>query len=91
MKYDYKTKSGVCTRTITVEIENGIVKDVSFVGGCHGNTQGVAALVRGMTVEEVIARLKNIKCGYKESSCPDQLAIAIQEAVQQQKISSGKD
>ena len=78
MTFSYKTK-GVCARTIDIEVEEGVVKNVRFNGGCGGNTQGVSALVKGMTVEEVIARLENIKCGFKNTSCPDQLAQALKE------------
>ena len=66
--------SGVCARGIELEVENGIVKDIKFVGGCSGNTQGIASLVKGMNVEEVKRRLKGIRCGAKSTSCPDQLA-----------------
>ncbi len=79
MKYSYKTK-GVCSRQINVEIEGDIIKSVEFVGGCHGNTQGVAALATGMNVDDYISRCENIKCGYKASSCPAQLAEALKEA-----------
>lgn len=78
MKISYKT-SGVCARGITAEIENGIVKNVEFEGGCNGNTKGISALVEGMPVDEVIARLENIKCGFKNTSCPAQLAKALKE------------
>ncbi|MCX7884808.1 MAG: TIGR03905 family TSCPD domain-containing protein [Caloramator sp.] len=74
----YITK-GVCCKKITFEIDNGIVKNVNFIGGCSGNTQGVAKLVEGMKAEEAIKRLKGIKCGSKTTSCPDQLARAIEE------------
>ena len=73
MEYDY-TPRGVCSRNIHVEVEDGIVKNVIFTGGCSGNTQGVAALAKGMKVDEVIERLKDIKCGAKPTSCPAQLA-----------------
>ena len=66
--------SGVCARGIELEVENGIVKDVKFIGGCSGNTQGIASLVKGMNVEEVKRRLRGIRCGAKSTSCPDQLA-----------------
>ena len=66
--------SGVCARGIELEVENGIVKDIRFIGGCSGNTQGIASLVKGMNVEEVKRRLKGIRCGAKSTSCPDQLA-----------------
>ena len=66
--------NGVCARGIELEVENGIVKDVKFIGGCSGNTQGIASLVKGMDVEEVKRRLRGIRCGAKSTSCPDQLA-----------------
>lgn len=69
----FKT-NGVCARAIELEVENGVVKDIQFIGGCNGNTQGIASLVKGMNVEEVKRKLKGIKCGAKASSCPDQLA-----------------
>lgn len=68
---------GTCSRLIEVVGEAGRVKSVMFVGGCHGNTQGVAKLVEGMTYDEVIARLSGICCGNKTTSCPDQLALAV--------------
>ena len=76
----YKTR-GVCSRAINIEVEDGIIVDVVFVGGCSGNTQGVAALAKGMKVEDAIAKLEGIKCGFKNTSCPDQLAIALREMV----------
>ena len=76
---EYKTK-GVCSRMIIVDVEDGVVKNCSFVGGCAGNTQGVAALVIGMTVDEAVSKIKGIKCGFKDTSCPDQLANALLEA-----------
>ena len=76
----YKTR-GVCSRAINIEVENGIIVDVTFVGGCSGNTQGVVALAKGMKVEEAIAKLEGIKCGFKNTSCPDQLATALREMV----------
>ena len=76
---EYKTK-GVCSRMIIVDVEDGVVKNCSFVGGCAGNTQGVAALVVGMTVDEAVSKIKGIKCGFKDTSCPDQLANALLEA-----------
>ena len=74
----YKTR-GVCSRAIEYEVENGVETDCRFVGGCMGNTQGVAALVKGMNVEEAISRLKGIQCGFRGTSCPDQLATALEE------------
>ena len=73
------TTSGVCSRAIKFEVENGLVRNVKFLGGCSGNTQGVAALAEGMPVDEVIARLEGIRCGAKPTSCPDQLARALRE------------
>ena len=80
MKYEYKT-SGVCSRNITLEIEDGIIKNVSFVGGCNGNLQGISALVIGQKPEDVIERIRGIKCGFKDTSCPDQLAKALEQAI----------
>ena len=73
------TPSGVCSRKIDLEIENGIITDAKFTGGCAGNTQGVAALVRGMSVDEAIKRLSGILCGMKSTSCPDQLSKALEK------------
>ena len=81
MTYRYKT-SGVCARSLTFDLEDGVIHNVRFEGGCSGNTQGVAALVEGMTAEEAIRRLQGIRCGMKSTSCPDQLATALQEALQ---------
>ena len=77
-RFTYQTK-GVCSRSIDVEIENGVIAEVVYHGGCSGNTQGVAALVRGMRVEEAVERLSGIRCGFKATSCPDQLARALRE------------
>ena len=74
----YKTR-GVCSRQIDMDIENGVIVSAAFTGGCSGNTQGVAALVKGMAVEDAISRLRGIKCGFKSTSCPDQLAVALEE------------
>jgi len=78
MTYTYKTK-GVCSREIEITINENIVEKVKFLGGCAGNTQGISKLVVGMTVDQVVERLKGIKCGFKATSCPDQLAAALQE------------
>lgn len=78
MTFSYKT-NGVCARSIDIEVKDGVVENVRFNGGCGGNTQGVSALVKGMKVEEVIEKLQNIKCGFKATSCPDQLAKALKE------------
>jgi uncharacterized protein (TIGR03905 family) len=70
---------GVCSRKIDIEIENGIIISAKYTGGCAGNTQGVAALIAGMSVDEAIKRLSGIRCGFKPTSCPDQLATALKE------------
>jgi uncharacterized protein (TIGR03905 family) len=80
LQYHYKT-TGVCSRSIDLILEDGVVKNIKFEGGCSGNTQGVAKLALGMKAEDVVERLKGIKCGFKETSCPDQLAIAVKEAM----------
>ena len=77
----YKT-SGVCSRAIHFEVEEGRLKSVHFDGGCAGNATGISRLVEGMEVQEAIHRLEGIKCGYKSTSCPDQLARALKEYVQ---------
>ena len=76
----YKTH-GTCSRAIEYDVQDGIVTECRFVGGCMGNTQGVAALVKGMKVEDAIARLKGIQCGFRGTSCPDQLACALEESL----------
>ena len=78
MQISYKTK-GVCARNILIDVEDGIVKNVKFDGGCNGNTKGVAVLVEGMKVEDVIKKLEGIKCGFKNTSCPAQLAEALKQ------------
>ena len=83
MQYQYRP-SGVCSRQITIDVENGVVQNVSFVGGCNGNLQGIGALVKGMKIEDVIARLEHIRCNGKPTSCPDQLATALKLALEQQ-------
>lgn len=75
----YRTK-GVCSQAISVEVENDVVQSVEFIGGCSGNTQGVARLVEGMKVDDAIAKIEGIKCGPRSTSCPDQLAKALREA-----------
>lgn len=76
MKYQY-SPMGTCSRMIEFEVENGVIKEVSFTGGCNGNLQGICALVKGMKKEEVMSRLRGINCGAKGTSCPDQLATAL--------------
>ena len=78
LKIEYRTK-GTCSQLIEVTGEQGRVVDVAFYGGCNGNLQGIASLVKGMTYQEVIERLNGICCGYKSTSCPDQLANALKQ------------
>ena len=79
MTYNYKTV-GTCSRVIELEIdENEIIKGVHFIGGCNGNLQGISALVCGQKIDDVIKKLEGIKCGFKNTSCPDQLAQALKE------------
>ena len=78
MQFTYKT-NGVCSRNIVIDVEDGVVQNVRFEGGCNGNTKGISALVVGMKVEDVINRLETIKCGFKNTSCPDQLAQALKK------------
>ncbi len=80
MEFEYKTK-GTCSQRILFQIQNGKVYDVTFLGGCSGNLQGIGKLVEGMDVEEVIDRISGIRCGMKKTSCPDQLAKALQETI----------
>jgi len=77
--YQYNTQ-GVCSRSIYFEVEDGKVKNVSFLGGCNGNLKGISALVEGCEIDEVISRIEGIRCGMKATSCPDQLAQALKEA-----------
>ena len=79
MTYTYKTR-GTCSSQITFDLEDNIVSNVSFYGGCNGNLKGIAQLVEGMSAEEVIEKLSGIRCGFKSTSCPDQLAQAINQA-----------
>lgn len=77
--FTYQTH-GVCSRAIDITLDDDhVIRDVTFHGGCSGNTQGVAALIIGMTAEEAVKRLSGIKCGFKSTSCPDQLATALRE------------
>lgn len=70
--------SGVCSSSIDIQVQDGIIESVAFTGGCSGNLQGISCLVKGMKVEEAIQKLKGIKCGFKATSCPDQLARALE-------------
>ena len=76
----YKTK-GTCSAMTDVELKDGVIDSVKFTGGCNGNLQGISALVKGMKPEEAISRLKGIRCGFKPTSCPDQLAHALEEMI----------
>lgn len=80
MEYTYRT-NGTCSRQISFELDNGIVKNVHFMGGCDGNLKGIGAIVDGMKAEDVIERFSGIRCGFKSTSCPDQLARALKEAI----------
>lgn len=78
----YKTK-GTCSTSIDIELKDGVIDSVQFTGGCNGNLQGISALVKGMKPEDAISRLKGIRCGFKPTSCPDQLAHALEEMIAQ--------
>ena len=81
MRYNYRT-NGTCSREISFDLEGNIVKNVSFYGGCNGNLKGICALIEGASAEEIIKRCSGITCGMKHTSCPDQLARALREALQ---------
>lgn len=76
MTFTY-TPKGVCSRMFSIEVEDGKIGDVTITGGCSGNLQGLAALLKGMEVEEAIRRMEGIRCGFKSTSCPDQMAQAL--------------
>jgi len=80
MQFEYKTK-GTCSQRILFEIEDGILRNVQFLGGCNGNLKGIGSLVEGMPAQQVIERLEGTTCGMKPTSCPDQLAKALKEAL----------
>lgn len=81
MKYTYYTH-GTCSSQIDFELdEQGVIRGVQFMGGCHGNLQGISVLLRGMNAVDAIAKLQGIRCGYKNTSCPDQLANALRQAL----------
>ena len=82
MTYTFQPR-GVCSRKMTVELENGVIKSVNVEGGCNGNLQGISALVKGMKAEEAITRLKGINCGGRGTSCPDQFARGLEAAMAQ--------
>jgi len=81
MQYEYKTK-GTCSQRILFEIEENKLHNVQYIGGCNGNLKGIGSLVEGMDVDEVITRLEGTTCGFKSTSCPDQLAQALKQAKQ---------
>lgn len=81
MTYQY-TPSGVCSRKITFDIEDGTIHNVVFEGGCNGNAKGLSALAEGMDAKEAVGRLKGITCGFKDTSCPDQLSKALEKALE---------
>ena len=80
MTFDYIPK-GVCARKFTIQVEDGVIQSVKAEGGCSGNLQGVAALLRGMTPEEAVSRIEGIRCGMKKTSCPDQIAQALKGVI----------
>lgn len=83
MEYRYKTK-GTCSSEMIVDLDGETIKSLKIVGGCNGNTKGLCALVQGMKAEDVVQRCKGIQCGFKQTSCPDQLAKALLQAMAQQ-------
>ena len=81
IKHVTYTPQGVCSRQIDIELEDGVIRSIRFAGGCHGNTQGVSGLATGMRADEVIARLRGTDCKGRGTSCPDQLARALEQAL----------
>lgn len=79
MQFEYRTK-GTCSQRIIFDVEDNILKNVEFIGGCNGNLKGISSLVEGMNIDDVIAKIEGIQCGFKSTSCPDQLAKALKEA-----------
>ncbi len=77
MKTIQYTPKGVCSRSMEIDVEDGVIQELRVVGGCNGNLKGISSLVRGMKADDVIARLKGTTCGFKETSCPDQIATAL--------------
>ena len=80
MTYTYQTR-GTCSSRIDVELDGDVIRSVAFTGGCNGNLQGISRLVQGMTVEEAVSRLRGNRCGFKPTSCPDQLSFALEQAL----------
>ena len=81
MEYIYNT-TGTCSKQIQLNVEEGVIKDVQFLGGCNGNLQGICQLVRGQRIDDVIRKLNGIRCGFKQTSCPDQLCRALEQLKQ---------
>lgn len=75
------TPRGVCSREYLIEVEDGVIQSVQIVGGCHGNLQGISSLLKGMNVEDAISRMEGIRCGMRSTSCPDQIAKALKQAL----------
>ena len=84
MKYTFKP-TGVCSREYYIELEDGIIKSIEIVGGCNGNLQGLRSLITGQKAEDVISKLEGIKCGFKNTSCPDQISKALRLALEESK------
>lgn len=84
MTYTYYPQ-GTCSKVMNLELEDGVIKNLEVIGGCNGNLQGIARLVQGMRAEEAIERLRGIRCGFKPTSCPDQLSIALEKALEAEK------
>lgn len=90
MIYQFQPK-GVCSHQMIIEIEDDVIKKIEIIGGCAGNTVGISQLLVGMNAEEAIKRMKGIPCGRKETSCPDQLAKGIEQALEQQRKQKEKE
>ena len=87
MKYQYRPR-GVCSYALEFELENGAIHNAHFEGGCHGNLQGICSLVEGMSAQQVVERLKGIRCGRKNTSCPDQFAKALEQVLAEQPVAA---
>lgn len=88
MEYHYRTH-GTCSKEIIINLDGDTVRSVSFIGGCSGNLKGISSLIAGMKAEEVIRKCRGIRCGLKQTSCPDQLAAALEEARTKERRSTG--
>ncbi|MCD8341812.1 MAG: TIGR03905 family TSCPD domain-containing protein [Clostridiales bacterium] len=80
MRISYQPK-GVCSRQMNIDVEDGVIQNLEVIGGCNGNLKGISALVKGMKVEDAISRMEGIRCGFKSTSCPDQIAQALKQAL----------